>query len=312
VVIGALTGTLAMSVLGLVVFRYLGPEIGHRNAAYFLGAGIALVTAALGAVLARLLLRPIRGLERYAAQARSPGRGVIARPRHFGTKELHKTAQSVIEMAETLRDREATVRSFTDHVTHEIKTPVTAIRAAVELLGDGREWSGTERRLLDDIDGAGQQIEAQLGALRAAATARETRHQGETTLDAVVAALGPADGLTLEVEGGAIVLPLSCDGVGIVLAQLLGNAREHGASHVRLAARGGAAVAVRVEDNGSGVSQGNASRIFEPFFTTRRETGGTGMGLAIVRNLLTAHGAQIAHLPGQGEGAVFEITFARS
>jgi signal transduction histidine kinase len=50
---------------------------------------------------------------------------------------------------------------------------------------------------------------------------------------------------------------------------------------------------LEVSDDGCGISKGNEARIFDPFFTTRRESGGTGMGLAVVRNLLTAHRAEI-------------------
>ena len=61
-----------------------------------------------------------------------------------------------------------------------------------------------------------------------------------------------------------------------------------------------------VADNGSGVSPGNRDRIFEPFFTTRRETGGTGMGLQIVRSMLAAHGGTI-ELMASDAGAAFEL-----
>jgi signal transduction histidine kinase len=77
---------------------------------------------------------------------------------------------------------------------------------------------------------------------------------------------------------------------------------ERGASTVRTCAASDvilkAAVAegawrITVSDNGMGISPGNAARIFDPFFTTRREEGGTGMGLVIVRNALRAHGGEI-------------------
>jgi signal transduction histidine kinase len=62
-----------------------------------------------------------------------------------------------------------------------------------------------------------------------------------------------------------------------------------------------------ISDDGSGISPGNRDRIFDPFFTTNRDGGGTGMGLAIVRRLLSAHGATIALQ--DDPGAVFEIEF---
>ena len=61
-----------------------------------------------------------------------------------------------------------------------------------------------------------------------------------------------------------------------------------------------------MEDDGPGVSPGNAARVFDPFFTTARDRGGTGLGLAIVRALIAAHGGTIALVPSP-RGASFRI-----
>ena len=77
----------------------------------------------------------------------------------------------------------------------------------------------------------------------------------------------------------------------------------------KVTAEGGAAGAkLTVEDDGPGISDGNADRVFEPFFTTKRDKGGTGMGLAIVQTLLLAHGVAISIEPSE-TGARFEIVF---
>jgi signal transduction histidine kinase len=92
-----------------------------------------------------------------------------------------------------------------------------------------------------------------------------------------------------------------------VFGQLLRNTTEHHATTVTITAeRHQGLLHVRVADNGEGVSPGNRDRIFEPFFTTRRESGGTGMGLQIVRSMLQAHGGTIALVPSE-TGATFEI-----
>ena len=65
-----------------------------------------------------------------------------------------------------------------------------------------------------------------------------------------------------------------------------------------------------ISDNGAGIASGNQERIFAPFFTSRRDQGGTGMGLAIVRSLLNAHGGRI-DLVDSAKGASFEIKFVR-
>ncbi len=305
---GALAATLVVSFIGLVVFRYLGPEIGFREAAVLLGLAIAAATAVLGAILVRLLLRPIRALEHYA---RAEGAGPP--PEHYGTRETHVTARRVIEMTEALRDRETTVRAFTDHVTHELKTPVAAIRAAVELMQDGDGLTPEDARLLAEIDGARQQMERQLDALRRAALAREVRYLGQTSLAEASLVLSETfPGLSVAVDGpaGGQPVPLSGDGLALVLGQLARNAQDHGATRLWLSARQGvSALELDVRDNGRGISEGNRAHVFEPFFTTRRDSGGTGMGLVIVRNILAAHRGGIEVQPTR-EGACFRLTFA--
>jgi len=307
---GALGGTLTLSLVGLVAFRYLGPEVGFRNAAVIVGLILAIATAILSWLLVRLLLRPIHSLENYAAKVRSGSESSIAPPKHFGTRELHRTALSVIDMADTLRNREVTIRSYTDHVTHEIKTPVSAIRAAVELLEDSENLSASDRHLLEKVDGARAQIQTQLDALRGAAQARETRYIGTSNLEALVPVLArDYPGLLLVTAGETVPVPLAGEGLMVVLGQMLRNCAEHGARRVTIdVQRTDLRVTLTVTDDGAGISQGNAARIFDPFFTTKRDSGGTGMGLAIAQNIVAAHRGEITFIPDQN-GTTFRLTF---
>ena len=115
--------------------------------------------------------------------------------------------------------------------------------------------------------------------------------------------------LELTVEGDTLAIAaLSEEAALIVLTHLADNALQHGAKRLTLVAQattGG--LRLWVADDGAGVSLGNRDRIFEPFFTTRREQGGTGMGLEIVRSMLQAHGGTIG-LADSPAGAAFEIS----
>ncbi|MDA7965165.1 HAMP domain-containing sensor histidine kinase [Ruegeria sp.] len=301
---GGLAGTLALSLLGLIALRYLGPEIGFRNAAILLAVLIGLATGALGYLLVRLLLRPMTALAEYSATVQQ---GEPADPPdHYGTQELSRLAGSVLDMAETLQRREASIRSFADHVTHELKTPVTAIRAAGELLQDADTLGEADRALLRQILGASDQMQTQLTALNKVAAARVPEHHGSTQLAALVPDLHATfPELELLVEAGDQALPLAASGLRVVLQHLLDNARRHGAGRVILSASPGR---LTIQDDGPGISDGNRDRIFTPFFTTMREEGGTGMGLTIAANLLAAHGAQITLVPSD-IGARFEVMF---
>ena len=309
---GALAGTLALSLAGIVALRYLGPEIGFRHAAVLLAAIIGLLTAVLWLMLLRVLLRPVTALAAYAAAMRAPGRETVAPPEHFGTRELHDMGLSVIDMAATLSNRETTVRSFTNHVTHELRTPISTLRAATELLEDSAELSPADRHLVAQIRGAGQQLDRQMEALRQVAAAREADYRGRTRLSAAIKGLAPRHpGLRIVAGSEDAMLPLAREGAEIVFSHLFGNAAGHGAKTVSIDARREADLLVlTVRDDGRGVSSGNRERIFEPFFTTRRDSGGTGMGLHIVASLLRAHGGRISLEPAaEGSGAAFRIEF---
>lgn len=309
VLAGGLSGTLALSFMGIVALRYLGPEIGFRNAAILLGVTITAATGILGWLLLRLLLRPIVALECYAAAVSYDSTSKAEIPVHFGTRELQHTSQSIIGMANTLRDREATIRSFTDHVTHEIKTPVAAIKAAVELLEDGGNLNAEDLRIIREIDGAQAQIQTQLDALREAAQARETRYLGTCTLDDLP--LGITENLPVFLIGEHIEIPLSLEGMTVILLQLTQNAVEHGASQIKLSVEEMPhEIHINILDDGDGISAGNADRVFDAFFTTKRETGGTGMGLSITRNIVVAHNGKITFVP-EINGAHFLVTFAK-
>lgn len=312
VVGGALAGTLGLSFAGLVVLRYLGPEVGFRNAAMIIAVVIAALTAGLGWLLLRLILRPVDALAGYAGMVRA-GRADATPPGRFGTRELGAMGGAVVDMAQALRAREATVRSFTDHVTHELKTPVSALQAAAELLEDDTTLSEESRALVGQVGTAAQVLDRQLAALRDVARARLTQRGGAARLDDLAVDLRAAHpDLDLGIDGGARALPMDAQALRAVLDQMLGNAAQAGATRVDLHLRDTPqGLLLRCADNGPGISPGNRARVFDPFFTTRRGRGGSGMGLTIAQALAESAGAQLMlEKDGGGDhGAVFTLRF---
>ena len=71
-------------------------------------------------------------------------------------------------------------------------------------------------------------------------------------------------------------------------------------------------MAIEVADTGCGIPESNIEKIFEPFFTTRKDVGGTGLGLALVQKVMTAHEGQVEVQSGPLGGAQFTMTFPRA
>lgn len=303
---GALGFMLALPVAGLLALRAMQGSLGFRTSALIIMAASLVVTLILGWLLWRLLFKPITALA-HSARAVQAGAGASrVQLGAYGTSEISDLARVVLTMADTLQSREAAIRSFADHAAHGLKTPLTAIKGAAEMLADGAA-QGPDARLVANIQTSVTRMETELAALRAVAAAREPRHSGTSDLAAVVAGLKPSyPGLTVETV--PVQVPLAAQGLAIVLGHLMENAGLAGASRVTFTTDP-LGPTLRITDNGPGISTGNRDRVFEPFFTTGREAGGTGMGLAIARAVMEAHGHEITLLPN-GPGATFELRFA--
>lgn len=292
---GTLAAILGVPLVAIVYFRVAGGILGWWETSLLLFWLAVIAIAILGFLLWRLVLRPVWALTAYA-QAVTVAQ-VKDAPVHFGTPEFSALGEAVLNMSATLQGREAVVRTYADHVTHELKSPLTVIRGAAELLGDPDLPQAERDKLLQGVDQATARMTALLDVQRAFARAQEPLPSGTCVVSEIAAGL-PA---TVVSDG---TVPLHPEVARLVLEHLVNNAREHGAQDVLLSFDDGV---LRVADDGPGVSDGNRDRIFDPFFTTRRDAGGTGMGLAIVRRMLEAQGAQIDLLPGAG--AVFELRF---
>ena len=307
---GSLLAILVLPIYAALIADILTPLTGRRNAVFIVAAGSFLATLVLGWLLWRLILSPVQALAAKAEAIR--GGAAPDALDHYGTPEIGELAQAVLDMAEVLQSREMAVRGYTDHVTHELKTPLTAIRGAAELLEAEEGLDEGTKRLVSTIAGAEKRAVKLLGAARQIAAARMPEHRGSTRLqDCVPPLQSRVRDLAIHILNAEEPLPLAQSGLDVVLGHIVENAEEAGATEVTLdSGRNDGGAWLTVQDNGPGISQGNASQVFEPFFTTRRDSGGTGMGLAIVQTLLLAHGCRIAlDDPGEAGGTKFRIDF---
>lgn len=264
------------------------------------------LTLVIGLLFHRTLTGPIRELvARTRAIARGDRQAIQPLTRH-GTQEIAALTQAFLDMAGGLASRSDFIATFAAHVSHELKSPLTAITGAAELLRDDLDAGGqamdeaARRRFLDNIIADARQLAALVNRLRELAQAEAQPTAGSASLEGIVPALRAAfPELDVAVTGDAAQpLAISAENLRIVASHLADNAMRHGADILAVSVRReGEAALVTVSDNGTGISANNRDKIFDNFFTTRRMQGGTGMGLAIVRAMLAAHGGSIELLP---------------
>lgn len=294
VIAGTLAAVFSLPVLGIGYFRVAGGVLGWAETSWLIFWVAFAATAILAFLLWRLVLRPVQALTIYAKEVAESAAQVHS-PVHFGTPEFSELGQAVGQMHRVLQARTDVLRSYADHVTHELKSPITVISGAAELLRDPQLGADAKAALLDRVAASTERMTALLEAQRALARAQEPMPAGFSRLSDV------AEGADVTTDGD---IPINADAMRLVMAHLVGNAKAHGATRVWAAVKDDT---LTVTDNGSGISAGNRDRIFDPFFTTRRDAGGTGMGLAIVQRMLAAQGASIAL--GEGSSTTFVITF---
>ena len=217
-------------------------------------------------------------------------------------------------------------RDFVANVSHELKTPLAAIRGYAETLRDGAlEESATARRFTERILNQAQRLQAllddllTLSRLEGVASALELEpvdlHDLVHRAVELVSASAREKRVEIEVEESPVPPLLGNAGeLERLLLNLLGNAikynRADGKVLLRLSRSDGEAV-LEVSDTGIGIPPESILRIFERFYRVdkgrAREEGGTGLGLAIVKHVAQAHGGNVEVESRLGQGSTFRV-----
>ncbi len=296
------------------IFDHLYQERGK-----FVLAGLAVILGAIaiGLVFSRTITRPMRELIDRAARIGRGDREAFQPLRHHGTREFAQLSHSFLGMAEQLARRSDYIATFSAHLTHELKSPLTSIKGAAELLQDslqGKPDSLTpaeQQTFVANILADAERLEAMAQRLRELARAEGLPQNERTELASVIGDLRRRFPTGAISAIGPLDRPIGMSGEKalIVLSHLADNAMRHHAKNIRLeAVDERTTMRLMVSNDGEPISAPNRDRIFDAFFTTRRDSGGTGMGLAIVRAVMASHGGSIRLLPSS-EGAAFELQF---
>jgi len=228
-------------------------------------------------------------------------------------------------MAASLQRAEDTRRQLLADVAHELRNPLATIESYVEALADGvipaneENWaairSETSRlnRLVDDLREVARAEAHQLDL-------EPVPTDPAALVQEAVRAAGPsyaAKGVGLELDAPANLPELRVDRERLaeVLANLLANALRHtprGGSVTAWVRQDARVLAITIADTGEGIAPEHLDRIFERFYridpARSRASGGTGIGLAIVRAIVEAHGGTVtASSEGIGRGATFTV-----
>lgn len=271
----------------------------------------ALVTMLLSLSISRPLGRLSRAAKRVAA-----GEPDVVIP-VSGGGEIAELGASFASMKERLDARLRYISEFAADVAHEFKSPLTSIRGAAELLGEGAADDPEARaRFLRNIELDVARLDRLVSRLLELSRI-EASIEVMTVIDldalltrvAARAAAEPA--VLLSYRASARFVRAREADLETAFRNLVDNAARFSpaGARVEIDVSGGApALRIAVRDHGPGISPKILPRIFDRFFTTDADRDGTGLGLSIVKAVIEAHGGAIEVSSTEGEGATFSVT----
>ena len=331
----AYTMTRGQVTVGSVTISYYSPFFYTANDDRFLDAlntvflVIGLVAAALAVVLGWLLARRVALPVTKAAEAA----GRIAQGEYgdriqggTGTRELDRLILSINHLAEALETQETLRRRLINDVAHELRTPLTAVSLHLEAMID-ELWQATPDRLKschEELTRLGELVkdiqqlaDAEGGSPKLRFAPVDLRELSETVAGGL-SAQAHAKSQSLTVTGEPVVAEADRERMQQVLVNLVVNAIKFTpeGGHIAVAIKDrGETVSVSVRDDGIGIGEADQTLIFERFYrvdeSRDRRIGGAGIGLAVAKSIVLAHGGTIGVESNVGEGSVFTVTLPK-
>ena len=265
----------------------------------------ALVMAPVAYVFARRLSRPIK---QFADAAERLGRDPRAEPLAIkGSSEIGVAVRAFNDMQERLRryvdDRTAMVGA----IAHDLRTPLTRLRFRIESLPDDQK-----AKMANDIDQMEEMISAALTFVRDASRPGErTPLELSSLLESLCDEMAETGHSTEVASGEKVVLEGDPMALRRLFSNLLENAVKFGGRARARVFRDASNAFVEIDDDGPGIPPSDREKVFEPFYrrepSRSRQTGGIGLGLAVVRSIARGHGGDVDLVNRVGGGLTARV-----
>jgi signal transduction histidine kinase len=274
-------------------------DFGTYGILFLLSIGI------LAAVVARMTIRPLKQLAQAATEL---GHNIDRPPLpERGATEIRKAAAAFNAMQARIRQHIRQRSHILAAITHDLQTPLTRLRLRLEKVDDAE----LREKLIGDLSAMQSMVREGLDLARSMDSA-ETMQRLD--LDSLIDSV-----CTDAIDAGQAVSAAGKTGTSLMarpvalrrcLTNLVDNACKYGGRAQVSAAREGQSAKICIRDNGPGIPDEEMEKVLEPFYrlesSRSRDTGGTGLGLTIARNIAEQHGGNIA-LRNHPEGGL-EVT----
>lgn len=315
--------------VGTVSISYFGPFFLTENDFRFLSAlnkvlvsvGLAslLLSVLIGSLLARRISRPILKTIDITKEIADGNYGVRLKEK-VDTKELNMLVGSINHLALSLETLEKLRKQLTEDVAHELRTPITILQSHIEAMIEGI-WEPTPERmqscydetiriskLVNDLEKLAKIESDNLKLDKEQFSLKELLRRTAAGFEAEL----KQKELTFDLEGPDIQIYADPDRLQQVVVNLLSNAikySEAGGNILAETFETKDTIGFRVTDDGIGIPEEELPFIFERFYradkSRNRSTGGSGIGLTIVKSILEAHGGSIRVTSKPQEGSTF-------
>jgi len=322
----ALFATVALVLFVTVIALAVGAVLQALQLAGPGGEWLVVLALAGGLLLVGAILRALRAFaaplgDVIGAAGRVEAGDLSTRVAERGPREVRSLARAFNAMSARLEGSEEERHRLLADVSHELRTPLAVVQGNVEAIIDGVHPADEThlRAILDETHVLSRLVE-DLRTLSLAESGALALHREPTDLAslarATAAAFAPqaaGAGVSLETSESADLPPADVDPVRVreLLTNLISNALRYTprGGRVRIEARrdGAAAVELAVSDTGAGIPPDQLARIFDRFYKSP-ESRGAGLGLAIAKKLVEAHGGTIAAASTVGEGTTVRFS----